>query len=118
MTEFLESKVVQIATSEHKLIALCSDGTIWAKDLSGLDCANWSCVKTKPCSEILHKSISCLELGVRSRRALRELEITTLGQLCETTSYDIRCVRNVGDGSVVEIRHKLNDLGLKLKDDL
>lgn len=52
-------------------------------------------------------------LHTRVRRILEKLQITTIGQLVQTTERDL--LRNCGPKSVLAIRDKLGGLGLALK---
>ena len=65
-------------------------------------------VKSKPVSE--------LELSVRSRKCMQRLSITTVGELCERTEDELLDTKNFGQTSLNEIKQKLANLGLKLKE--
>ena len=62
-----------------------------------------------------NKSLDELDLSVRSRNCLTFLQITTLGQLLETTEHQLVACKNFGQTSLNEIRKKLADQGLSLK---
>lgn len=67
--------------------------------------------------EILARPITELELSVRSRKCMERMNINTIGELCNLNDQDLLGVRNFGQTSLVEIRTKLGELGLKLKGD-
>lgn len=69
--------------------------------------------ETKP--EIYDKSINELEFSVRPSNSLKRAGITTIGQLCQMTEYQVGRLRNMGAKSVVEVKEALAKLGLKLK---
>lgn len=58
--------------------------------------------------------VSVLELSVRSRKALRQLGINTIFELCQTTSDQLMDARNFGDGCLEEIREQLKLKSLSL----
>ncbi len=63
-------------------------------------------IRTKPISE--------LDLSVRSRAALTTLGINTVGELAATSEDTLLACKNFGQTSLVEIRTKLEELGLSL----
>lgn len=63
---------------------------------------------------LLTKPVSDLELSVRSRRCLQRLNITTIGDLLGYTEADLLATRNFGQTSLVEIRERLEKMGLEL----
>lgn len=62
-------------------------------------------------------SILDLKLCVRTRKCLARLEVRTLDQLVEKSSDDLLVVRNFGVMGLNEIRSKLAERGLHLKND-
>jgi len=62
-------------------------------------------------------SIKDLEFSVRSRNCLEIGNIKTLGQLAEVSIDELMQIKNFGKKSLTEIREKLSQYGLKLKDD-
>jgi len=56
-----------------------------------------------------------LELSVRSRRCMDELELKTVGELTQRTEEDLLACRNFGQVSLTEVKEKLAELGLRLK---
>ncbi len=66
-------------------------------------------------SSILSRSVNDLDLSVRARKALALLNVATLGDLCMKTEAELMGVKNFGMTSLVEIRDKLNEMGLGLR---
>ncbi len=66
---------------------------------------------------LLERSVADLNLSVRSRKCLSRLGITTIGDLVSRTPDELLSVRNFGVTSLNEIRQKLADLGLSLRND-
>ncbi|MFH5803734.1 DNA-directed RNA polymerase subunit alpha C-terminal domain-containing protein [Alienimonas sp. DA493] len=65
----------------------------------------------------LERPVSDLNLSVRARKCLTRLGIVTLGELVSRTPDDLMSVRNFGVTSLNEIRQKLADFELKLRND-
>jgi DNA-directed RNA polymerase subunit alpha len=63
---------------------------------------------------MLDTPVTDFELSVRTRNALRKMEIRTLGDLLRVTEADLRSYKNVGDSSLEEIKAMLAQRGLKL----
>ena len=66
-------------------------------------------------SPILDKKVEDLELTVRSYHCLMRADIKTVRDLINKTEDEIMKVRNLGNKSLVEIKTKLQELGLSLK---
>lgn len=64
----------------------------------------------------LNKSVADLNLSVRARKALQMLNIRTIAELCARTEAELMGVKNFGQTSLVEIKERLSDLGLSLRD--
>ena len=64
--------------------------------------------------ELLSKGIEDLDLSVRSYNCLRRAGIVTIKDLISETDNDIIKCRNLGRKSYMEIKIKLNELGLDL----
>ena len=60
-------------------------------------------------------SIDDLDLSVRSSNCLRRAGINTVEELCQKTEEDMMKVRNLGRKSLDEVKKKLFDLGLSLR---
>lgn len=65
----------------------------------------------------LNRPISDLNLSVRSRKCMNRLSIQTIGQLISRTPDELLASRNFGVTSLNEIRLKLTEMGLKLRND-
>ncbi|GAB3942425.1 DNA-directed RNA polymerase subunit alpha [Corynebacterium tapiri] len=60
--------------------------------------------------------IEDLNFSVRSYNCLKRQEIHTVGELAECTESDLLDIRNFGQKSINEVKIKLSQLGLTLKD--
>jgi DNA-directed RNA polymerase subunit alpha len=65
----------------------------------------------------MNRPISDLNLSVRSRKCMTRLAIQTLGQILQRTPDELLASRNFGVTSLNEIRAKLLEMGLKLRND-
>ncbi|MFG0312960.1 MAG: DNA-directed RNA polymerase subunit alpha C-terminal domain-containing protein [Phycisphaerales bacterium] len=65
---------------------------------------------------LLNKPVSELQLSVRARKALQMLNIQSIGDLCSHTEAELMGVKNFGATSLVEIKEKLVNCGLSLRD--
>lgn len=63
----------------------------------------------------LEMTIEELELSVRSFNCLKRASINTVEELTQRTEEDMMKVRNLGMKSLVEVKNKLEELGLNLK---
>ena len=63
------------------------------------------------------KTLSELNLSVRSRKCMNRLNIQTIGQLLARTPDELLASRNFGVTSLNEIRARLADVNLKLRND-
>jgi DNA-directed RNA polymerase subunit alpha len=66
--------------------------------------------------EILQQHIDGLDLSVRSRKCMERLGITAIGQLIQRTEAELLSAKNFGQTSLNEIKMKLEERGLRLKD--
>jgi DNA-directed RNA polymerase subunit alpha len=64
----------------------------------------------------LNKPVGDLNLSVRARKALQMLNIRTVAELCARTEAELMGVKNFGQTSLVEIKERLADMGLSLRD--
>lgn len=64
-----------------------------------------------------NKKISDLNLSVRGWKACRQFEIETVGELRQARAKDLLLAKNFGKTSLNEVRDKLREMGLKLRDD-
>lgn len=65
--------------------------------------------------KVLEMSIEELELSVRSSNCLRRADIHTVEQLINKTEDEMSKVRNLGKKSLNEIKKRLTEIGLSLK---
>ena len=65
---------------------------------------------------ILYRSVAELELSVRSRKCLQRLGITTLAELTQRSEPELLSIKNFGQTSLSEIKRRLSELGLSLRD--
>jgi DNA-directed RNA polymerase subunit alpha len=66
---------------------------------------------------ILGKPISELNLSVRSRKCMSKLNLQTIGDLVSRTGDELLECKNFGVTSLNEVREKLSEMGLKLRND-
>ncbi len=69
-----------------------------------------------PQEHLLNKPVSDLELSVRARKALQLLDVQSIGDLCARTEAELLGVKNFGTTSLLEVRDKLSELGLGLRE--
>ncbi len=65
--------------------------------------------------EMAAKSVSSLELSVRSRKCLQRLGISTVGELIDRSESELLESKNFGQTSLVEIKTCLTELGIILR---
>jgi DNA-directed RNA polymerase subunit alpha len=65
---------------------------------------------------VLSTPIDHIEFSVRARRALDTLGIATLGDLASKSEPDLMSCKNFGQTSLNEIRQRLSEYGLDLRD--
>ncbi|WP_432799792.1 DNA-directed RNA polymerase subunit alpha C-terminal domain-containing protein [Poriferisphaera sp. WC338] len=63
---------------------------------------------------LLDTPVTDFELSVRTRNALRKMNIRTLGDLLKVTEAELRSFKNFGDASLDEIKSMLAQKGLRL----
>jgi len=74
-------------------------------------------VKVVDNRDITNLSVSALELSVRGRKCLEILGINTVGDLLERSEKSLLECKNFGNTSLQEIKQKLEEYGLSLKED-
>ncbi|MCR4315697.1 MAG: tetratricopeptide repeat protein [Planctomycetes bacterium] len=67
-------------------------------------------------ADIYNRSIDDLNLGVRSRKVMEKLGIKTIGDLMARSESELLGLRNFGATSLKEVKIKLTEHGLKLKE--
>jgi DNA-directed RNA polymerase subunit alpha len=65
---------------------------------------------------LLNRSVAELELSVRSRKCLQRLGISSLGELVARSEAELMAIKNFGQTSLVEIKRRLGELGLSLRE--
>lgn len=65
--------------------------------------------------KMLEMTIEELDLSVRSYNCLKRAGINTVQELTDKSEADMMKVRNLGRKSLVEVKHKLENLGLSLR---
>lgn len=65
---------------------------------------------------VLNKPVGDMQLSVRARKALQLLNIQTLGDLVSHTEAELMGVKNFGATSLTEVKEKLHEYGLKLRE--
>jgi DNA-directed RNA polymerase subunit alpha len=66
---------------------------------------------------LLSRPVAELNLSVRARKCMTRLGIATLGELIGRTPDELLESKNFGVTSLNEVRGKLSDLGLRLRND-
>lgn len=72
---------------------------------------------TKQREEILSKPIDELELSVRSRKCMDRMGIASIGELCAKSESELATAKNFGRVSLNEIKKKLQENNLTLRQD-
>src|SRR5690625_1064966 len=67
--------------------------------------------------KVMEMTIEELDLSVRSYNCLKRAGINTVQELANKSEEDMMKVRNLGRKSLEEVKTKLSDLGLGLRDD-
>ena len=65
---------------------------------------------------VLNRPVSSLDFTVRARKALQLLNVQTVGELAARTEAELMGIKNFGQNSLDEIKRKLADLGLSLRE--
>ncbi|HUG89709.1 MAG TPA: DNA-directed RNA polymerase subunit alpha C-terminal domain-containing protein [Planctomycetaceae bacterium] len=66
---------------------------------------------------VLTRSVNDLNLSVRARKCMTRLGLTTVGELVQKTPDELLGTRNFGVTSLNEIRTRLGEMNLKLRND-
>ena len=66
---------------------------------------------------LMQKPVSELNVSVRARKCMVRLGIATIGQLVQRTPDELLASRNFGVTSLNEIRARLTEMGIKLRND-
>jgi len=65
--------------------------------------------------ENVNRSVSDMELSVRSRKCLQWMGISTMGELAEKTEHELISIQNFGQTSLNEIKTQLERFGLSFR---
>jgi DNA-directed RNA polymerase subunit alpha len=65
---------------------------------------------------MMNKTIDELQFSVRSRKCLQRLNVNTLGELMSYSESELMSVKNFGSISLKEVKEKLTELGMGLRD--
>ena len=68
-------------------------------------------------ASVLNRSVAELELSVRSRKCLMRLGISSIGELTQRSEAELLAIKNFGMTSLSEIKRRLAELGLALRND-
>lgn len=63
----------------------------------------------------MNREIEPFVFGVRSRKAMDRLGVTTLGQLAKHTAEELLAIKGFGHTSLLEVQERLGSVGLSLK---
>ena len=66
---------------------------------------------------MLEVPVGDLNLSVRARKCLSRLGLVSIGELVSKTADELLSVRNFGVTSLNEVRAKLTEMGLRLRND-
>jgi DNA-directed RNA polymerase subunit alpha len=66
---------------------------------------------------VIEAPVGDLNLSVRARKCLSRLGLVTIGELLSKTADELLSVRNFGVTSLNEVRAKLTEMGLRLRND-
>ena len=65
----------------------------------------------------LNKTIEELDLSLRSFNCLKRAGFDTVGDIVDKTEAELKTIKNFGKKSLEEVKNKVHDLGLTLKDE-
>ena len=57
-----------------------------------------------------------MDFSVRTYNCLKKANVLTIGELTQISEVDLMNIRNFGKKSLTEVKEKLTELGLSLKD--
>ncbi len=116
------SEIKQIMDTKGLLLGMALEGSETAPVLSRAPSAApqpGSAVSDVSAEEraVMGRPISDLNLSVRSRKCMTKLGIQTLGDIVRKSTDDLMECKNFGITSLNEVREKLKELGLSLRND-
>ena len=118
---------IERGPSPSYLLAEASDNPRWRMRAASLRASKLATTAQSQCQDFLdelkaivpettlNKPISSLELSVRARKALQLLNIASIGELASRTEAELMGVKNFGATSLHEIRERLAQHGLTLR---
>ena len=128
------TRVGQDTELDKLLIELKTNGAITCQDAitesANILCTYFSLFSTVPLEEgdflamggkkdekdeLLNRPLEDLELPVRPYNCLKSIGVRTIGELLDYPESELLKLRNFGEKSLVEIKEKLEPLGLSLK---
>lgn len=65
---------------------------------------------------ILAKSVSEIDLSVRSRKCMEKLGVKSIGELIQKTEAELLAAKNFGQTSLTEVKQRLTEMGLSLRE--
>lgn len=71
--------------------------------------------KVMPKEDVLKQTVASLEFSVRSRNCMNRLGIRSVGDLIQRSEQDLLSAKNFGETSLNEIKTKLAEMGLSLR---
>lgn len=118
----LVSCLETLVSDEQPKVATLIDGMVTSTEsflnqLKAVQVGLSTGIPVSSVEELLQQSVSELNLPPRARKGLNRLGISTLGELVERTTHELLGLKNFGKTSLMEIRVKLRERGLKLKND-
>lgn len=74
--------------------------------------------ETRPTADqaLMNKPIDDMQFSVRSRKCLQRLNVNTLGELMNYSESELMSVKNFGSVSLKEVKEKLTEMGLGLRE--
>ncbi len=73
-------------------------------------------MKPQPDNRAANLSLDDVEFSVRARRAIENLGVNTLGDLAEKTEVELMSCKNFGQTSLNEVRQRLSENGMSLRE--
>ncbi|MDD5134274.1 MAG: DNA-directed RNA polymerase subunit alpha C-terminal domain-containing protein [Phycisphaerae bacterium] len=104
------SEIKKMLESKNLHLGMCADGKtnlIFSQESTDAE------LNVDP--EILNKPLSELDMSVRARRCLEQLNMRTIGELASKTEDELLGVKNFGATSLTEMRQILESVGLSLR---
>src|SRR6056297_1368617 len=110
------TRVGQVTDYDRLILEVLTDGSVTPDDAISLSAKIMVEKEEEEKDKIMDTTVEELELSVRSSNCLKRAGINTVGELVDKTEDDLMKVRNLGKKSLQEIKDKLHELELELKD--